>query len=63
MHKKFSIVKSIVVAWRRMDDLVKRYAALADQEPWEVFDRRLGRVEQAVGLRPPAGKGEGGGTS
>ena len=49
--------------WRRMDEFVKRYVALADQDRWDVFDYRLGCVEKAVGLRPPAGERESGGTS
>jgi hypothetical protein len=56
-------MKAIREWWRRIGEFLKRYAALADQDPWDVFDRRLRRVEKAVGLRPPAGKGEAGGTS
>ena len=38
-------MKAIREWWRRMDEIVQRYdAALADRDPWEVFDLRLSAV-------------------
>ena len=51
-------MKAIREWWYRVLESLKERAVLADQDPWEVIDRRLGRVEQAIGLTSRAGSGQ-----
>jgi hypothetical protein len=41
-------MKAIREWWRRIDDFMRRFAAAAEWDPLEDFDRRLRRLEKVV---------------